>query len=196
MKMTSPIIRPDPGDKRRAFTLIELILVLGMLGAVIALAAPRLARFYRGRAIEIEANRFLTLTRFAQNRAISTGVPVVVWLNHETGYYGLQEEGAAVYEDPLQRRLQASRNQIHEYQPVEFQLATNLSFQIDPHHPLTNQIATIRFLPDGAIDENSLAMVLLCDEKADETPIPIVPSRNRLHYEITEPTNLWFYTTR
>jgi len=44
---------------RRGLTLIELILVMGLLAMVMALAAPRLSRFFEGRTLQEEARRLL-----------------------------------------------------------------------------------------------------------------------------------------
>ena len=62
------------------FTLVELILVMVLLAIVIAVAAPSLSQFFHSRSLESEAQRFMALTRAAQARAVSEGVPMVVWL--------------------------------------------------------------------------------------------------------------------
>lgn len=74
----------------RAFTLLELILVMALLLIVLAVAAPSLAQFFRGRFLDGEARRLLALTRYGQSRAVSEGVPVLLWLNAESNQYGLR----------------------------------------------------------------------------------------------------------
>ena len=56
--------RSDRGAARpsNAFTLIELILVMAMLLIVLGVAFPSLKRFFRGRNLDSEARRFLSLT--------------------------------------------------------------------------------------------------------------------------------------
>src|SRR5262249_19567201 len=73
----------------QAFTLIELILVMALLAIVLGISAPSLSRFFRGRSLESEAQRFLALTRHAQSRAVSEGVPMVVWLWPKQRSYGM-----------------------------------------------------------------------------------------------------------
>src|SRR2546425_6808201 len=74
------------------FTLIELILVMALLGIVIGVSAPALSNFFRGRNLDNEGRRFVALTRYAQSRAVSEGVPMIVWINMRQGIYGLEQE--------------------------------------------------------------------------------------------------------
>src|SRR5580765_8012860 len=57
-----------------AFTLIEMIVVMALLGITISVALPSLKGFFRGRTLDSEARRMLALTRQGQTRAVSTGV--------------------------------------------------------------------------------------------------------------------------
>src|SRR5882724_2717216 len=77
---------------RCAFTLIELILVMTVLTIAVAIAAPALANFFRGRTLDSEARRLLALTRQGQSRAISEGIPMELWLDTARGAYGLEAE--------------------------------------------------------------------------------------------------------
>src|SRR6266850_7421868 len=69
-----------------AFTLMELILVMTVLAVAVWIAAPALANFFRGRTLDSEARRFLSLTRHGQSRAVAEGVPMELWLDdaHQT----------------------------------------------------------------------------------------------------------------
>src|ERR1043166_3717524 len=58
---------------QRAFTLIELIVVMTLLVAVISIALPSLGGFFRGRTLDSEARRMLALTRQGQSRAVAEG---------------------------------------------------------------------------------------------------------------------------
>jgi type II secretion system protein H len=74
----------------RAFTLIELILVMTILLVVMAVAFPSLRGFFRGRNLDSEARRILALTRYGQSRAVAEGVPVVLWIDSKQRTYGLE----------------------------------------------------------------------------------------------------------
>ena len=81
-----------PRNGRRGFTLIELILVLTLLAIAASLIAPALSGFFRGRALDSEARRLLSLTRAAQSRAVSEGMPMLLWVDAAQGAYGVEEE--------------------------------------------------------------------------------------------------------
>src|SRR6185295_17263880 len=81
-----------PSPKPRAFTLIELMLVMAMLLIVLAVSFPSLRGFFRGRNLDNEARRFLALTRYAHNRAVSEGYPMVLWIDANQGTYGMQAQ--------------------------------------------------------------------------------------------------------
>lgn len=168
----------------RAFTLIELILVMAMLLTVIAVAAPSLSKFFRGRTLDSEARRFLSLTRYGQSRAVSEGVPVLLWIDAKEGTYGLQREGSYTERDSKE---------------VEFALEKDLSFEVAKAQTPTTRLGsvgqlkqfgasvqTIRFQPDGFISETSPAGVWIREREGAEEKdeLLIAQSRNRLNYEI------------
>ena len=74
---SKPIRGSGSTPRRAGFTLLELILVMATLAIVLSVAAPSLARFFRGRSLDSEARRFLTLTRYGQSRAVAEGEPMV-----------------------------------------------------------------------------------------------------------------------
>ena len=78
--------------QNRAFTLIELILVMALLVIITSLAAPSMAKFIRGRALDSEARRMVALMHVGQSRAVSEGLPMVLWVDEKQGAYGLQAE--------------------------------------------------------------------------------------------------------
>src|ERR1044071_2714649 len=91
---------PAPGAPRRrqAFTLIELIFVLALLAICAVFVTASMGSFFRGRALNFEARRLLSLTHYAQSRAVSEGTPVILWINPAESTYGLTTQ--ASYNDP------------------------------------------------------------------------------------------------
>ncbi len=175
-----------------AFTLIELILVMALLTVIFSIAAPSLSEFFRGRALDTEAGRFLSLTRYGQSRSVSAGTPMILWIQRAEGTYGLREEmkfaptkvGAS---HPVE--FEPSLNRFNEEMPLEYQLSKDLHFELDANAKVTNNVVIIRFSPDGSIDENSLKMIYIRDK--NDASIPILLTRTRLKYEIADKTNLW-----
>jgi type II secretion system protein H len=62
-------------SSRRAFTLIELMLVLLVIAIALGTVAPSLRGHSRTSRLRDTAEQFVTLTRLARTRAISTGQP-------------------------------------------------------------------------------------------------------------------------
>jgi type II secretory pathway pseudopilin PulG len=176
--------------------LVELILVMAMLLTVLSLAAPSLVRFFRGRNLEAEARRLLATTRYGQSRAVSEGVPVMLWLNAESNQYGLRidpsfqvlDTNALVFEWSERVRIEAGA--------AEF--ATNLQpWQLTSAR--SDRLVKIYFLPDGSISDISPTKLRLQEERDPsqktaevDGEIWVAQSRNRLRYEIPEEPPLDF----
>ncbi|MGZ4974921.1 MAG: prepilin-type N-terminal cleavage/methylation domain-containing protein, partial [Limisphaerales bacterium] len=87
-----------------AFTFIELILVLVLIAVVLSLVFPSLKGFFRARNLDSEAQRFLALTRYGQSRAVSEGVPIILWMDPQAKSYGLQVQAGYGANDTKQRQ--------------------------------------------------------------------------------------------
>ena len=154
----------------RAFTLIELMLVMTMLVAVIAVTMPSLSNFFRGRSLDSEARRFLSLTRYGQERAVSEGLPMTLWIDTANGTYGLREEPGYNENDP---------------KAVSFGLGKDLQIAVVNSaraQQTGRSLTAIRFLPDGSVSETSPLSVQIRQSEDDSAWIG--KSRNGLSYEI------------
>ena len=162
---------------RSGFTLIELMLVMAMLMIVLGVAAPSLSNFFRGRTLDSEARRFVSLTRYGQSRAVSEGVPVMLWIDAKQGAYGLQQE--AGYTDLDTKAVDFDLNKDLVIEVTDLPLQTAQMGQV--RQPQSN-LPMIRFRPDGFIGETSPRTVVISENKGDA--VFITQSRNRLNYEI------------
>jgi Tfp pilus assembly protein FimT len=161
------------------FTLIELILIMALLVIAISFVTPRLAGFFRGRTLNSEARQVIALMHNGQSRAVSRGVPMILWFDPKNQTYGLEEEPGYTDKDP---------------DAVEFKLDENLQIQIpedDPSLTLATAMTTegpraglpqINFLPDGTIAETSPRSVRIVDQAGPA--ISITQTRDRNQYEI------------
>jgi type II secretion system protein H len=156
-----------------AFTLVELLIVLVLIGTICAIAAPSLSHFFRGRTQDSEVRRFLALTHYGQSRAVSEGVPMLLWVDPKAGAYGLQQETG--YTDG-------------DTNAVEYEIGKDLQIDVvkaitgaQPAHTARNQPA-IRFLPDGAADSASVTGVTIQEDH--DKPVLIAKSANGLAYEL------------
>ena len=174
-------------QKVRAFTLIELLLVMTLLVIVISISGPTLANFFRGRTLDSEARRLLGLTHAGQSRAVSEGVPIRLWLDIPRHTYGLQQDRGWGEQDP---------------KAIDFALDPDLQVQIitddrprasssrtrlpsgTPSKADQRNLPEFRFSPDGTIDENSPQALRLSDRSG--TSLWLAQATNRLNYEIRQ----------
>ena len=172
----SPVQQSNDSTPRRAFTLIELMLALALLVIVTSLAAPAMATFIRGRALDSEARRLFALMHAAQSRAVSEGMPMLLWVDEKNDAYGLQAETSAQTGDPKAENL-----------PVDPTLQIAV-LNAGSGTPVTfNNLPAIRFLPDGTVDENSPQTLQLTDSAGISRWL--IESSDRMGYEISDSKN-------
>lgn len=164
-------------ERPRAFTLIELLLVMALLTVVMALVSPSLGPFLRGRSVGYEVRRFIQLTRLAQARAANEGVPMRLWVDPDLRMYGMDPEfsmdaNLSTMTAPIPGQQQPASGG----HSVAYPLASDVQVEADPRSWATmsgNTFAlqfrwaagqgafaqgrrfSFRFTPDGGIDETS-----------------------------------------
>src|SRR5262245_39403565 len=163
----------------RGFTLIELVLVMAMLMIVLAVSFPSLRNFFRGRNLDSEARRFLALTRYAQSRAVSEGVPMALWVDAPQGTYGLQAQTSYLQEDDKAQVFTVDETlQLELVMPTLVRTATHRSGTLAARANLP----TIQFTPDGFISDTSPERVVI--RQGNDDAVAIGQSAARLNYEI------------
>jgi len=184
-------MQPSRQSNRSAsgFTLIELIFVLALLAIAAVFVAASMSRFFRGRALNFEARRMLSLTHYAQSRAVSEGVPMILWFNPKNSTYGLTTQ--ASFNDP--------DGDLHA---VQYTLESGLTLETPAQGLVSGQtsekedetlginvdgLAFIRFTPDGFYDNSSVSKILI--HQGSDAGLELVPTANRLGYEIKPASN-------
>lgn len=164
------------------FTLIELILVMALLATVLAVSSPSLSRFFRSRGLESEAQRFLALTRAAQSRAVSEGVPMVVWFDVKQRSYGLNADKSFVEEDPNAQEftLDTALEMDARFSSDAAYVGRTTEFKNEKQE--TSGLYMLHFNPDGFVSLSSPEVVIFRQGK--DTELWVAQSRNRLNYEI------------
>jgi len=155
------------------FTLIELILILALLVIITSLAAPAMSNFIRGRALDSESRRLFALMHAAQSRAVSEGMPMLVWVDQKSGAYGLQAETPGKGGD-----TQAETLTVDSTLQIAVLNAGSVAATTFNHLP------AIRFLPDGTVDENSPQTLQLTDSTGVSRWL--IESSNHMGYEIRD----------
>ena len=167
----------------RAFTLVELIVVMVLLLIVASMVAPRMSSFFRGRALSAEARRMLSLVNYAQSRAVAEGVPVLLWIDPATSTYGIEiqtghlggDDRAHIFTAESTLTLEAVGNS-----------EAYASEQEDEQLGLPEGRPAIRFNPDGFFDEGGISKIVI--RQGDEGALELVPTATRLGYEILPAT--------
>jgi type II secretion system protein H len=177
-------LRGNGRSGHAGFTLIELILVMALLVVIAAIVTPQMAQFFRGRTLDNEARRFMTLTRYGQNRAVSEGIPMLVWIDEQGRRYGLEAQPGFLDQD-------------EDPKAVEYELAGELEIEVGTAlstygvtgtqimgRNLPANARLIRFEPDGFISDQSPELILIRRTATASDLVAIGPSRNWQHYEV------------
>lgn len=159
-----------------AFTLIELILVMALLVIITSLALPRMAKFIRGRSLDSESRQLMALMNFAQSRAVSEGMPMMLWINAPAGTYGMTAETSGKNGDAQAENLTVDS----ALQITALRTGTGAAATF-------NNLPAIKFLPDGTIDEGSPQTVRLTDDDGFGRWLVELPTRTG--YEIDDQAN-------
>jgi type II secretion system protein H len=160
---------------RHAFTLIELLLVLSLLVVITSLAAPAMANFIRGRALDSETRRIMALMHAAQSRAVSEGMPIMLWVDSQNGAYGMRAETTGQSGDPEAETF-----------PVDSTLQIAVVNASSSSTTFQN-LPAIRFQPDGTVDESSPQTLRLTDSAGVSRWL--VEARTRTGYEVRDSQN-------
>lgn len=168
--MKSPV-----GFHPAAFTLVELVLVMALLVTLLALAVPSLARSLRQRNLEQEAARLLALTEYGRDEAASNGVPVVVWVNPETGHFGAEvKKGFDV--DAVRAKEFTFNGEGMRFDSPDGGVASPVQ---------GHGFNVAEFAPDGTLDPASVAKLRITDA-SHRAAISLVQTTDGYGYEINK----------
>ena len=90
-----------PCHPRRAFTLIELVLVMMVMALLLAAAAPSLSGWGRGRRLDNAADGLLAATRYARSQALATSAAHRVEIDPESGAWLVSRQQATADYAPV-----------------------------------------------------------------------------------------------
>jgi len=163
---------------------------MALLTVLVAVAAPKLSRFFHGRTLDSEARRLLALTRSGQSRAVSEGVPMDLWVDADKGEFGLAAEPSFETSDPkavefaLDGHLQVEVvNRTVTAPTMTLNRARQASRASTPRVvPARAELPAIRFLPDGSLGETSPQKLHLTSSEGGS--LWLAQSQDGLRYEI------------
>lgn len=154
---------------QKGFTLIEIMIVLAILGAVVALVAPRFVK--RDGNIKAVARSFIVLSKEIRNKARLTNSTYRLVINMDTqdeAYWveranGPQPVDPKMYEEALKKESEKDE----EAPPPLFQMDKSLTKSekklpsglrfgsvetINMKSPITSGLAYIHFFPEGFVE--------------------------------------------
>jgi prepilin-type N-terminal cleavage/methylation domain-containing protein len=168
----------------QGFTLVELLLVMTIMVTALAISAPLLANFFRGRTLDSEMRRLLALTHAGQSRAISEGVPMRLWLDPQQNAYGLEEDPGWVDHDPKAERFSFDQSLRVAVIPSNSTRSSSSpkGAAAAPSRASVTGMPELRFLPDGSFEETNPRALRVYDRNG--LSLWLTLARNRMHYEI------------
>ncbi len=134
--------------KFSAFTLVEIMLVIVILGVIAGLSIPNLSQTYNKFLLEQTVSDISNLMRYAQGRAIAQRKIIQLNLDADKKHYWLQERSA-----PEQEEKPSS-----SFQPIQGRLGR--IFLIPREIVVSAENNTINFSPDGGIDKTTIVSCL------------------------------------
>ncbi len=185
---------------------------MAILAAVLAVSAPSLGRFFKGRSLDAEAYRLLALTRHAQERAVTEGIPMILWIDLNTRRYGLRSDPTWSLAPSGSRagqvasmtigNLAASQSVLQDdHRAAEFVIAEDVEIEVEVA-PVARQRGSLdiqetpvasrpllRFQPDGFLPLSGPYWILVQarstdDSRRDGSQLWIAPGIHRQAYEI------------
>jgi len=167
---------------------------MAILTMAVSVTAPALSNFFRGRTLDSEARRMLAMTHSGQNRAVSEGVPMDLWVNPDEGKIGLEAEPS--YEPTDAHAVEFTLDsgvhiEVAQQPEPAAASATSLSLSRQqapsiasvPRVNLTHPgLPTIRFMPDGTFSDTSPRSLRLSGR--DGSSLWLAQTKDKLNYEI------------
>jgi Tfp pilus assembly protein FimT len=161
--------------------MVELVIVMTIMVIAIGVAAPSFKEFLRGRSQEDEARRFLSLTRYGLNRAVSEGLPVDLWINTKENKYGMA--AARGYTETMTNvsNFIVDKDVQMMVSRAPDMLTTQSNFWT-PSFGRRSGLPVLRFQPDGFISDISPQAIRFLQGEYPE--IWIVENSNHMRYDI------------
>jgi hypothetical protein len=124
----------------------------------------------------------MALTRHAQSRAVSEGVPMVLWLETRQRLYGLNADKTFLENDPMAEQFNVDETVEIEVRRSPDAVAASQASLFKNEKQTTSGLYALRFNPDGFVSLGSPEVVVF--RQGEENELWVAQSRNRLNYEI------------
>lgn len=147
--------------RQRAFTLLELLMVLAVVAVLAGFAAPRLAGSLKGQRLDAQARTVIALARKARALASAEGrsYELVFDPSAQTVRLARQRDPLAAPNDPEDPEREALATDLEWARPLPFEEGVTLREAAGAQGESLDlgQQFTIRFYPDGSADARQVA---------------------------------------
>ncbi|MBU0759563.1 MAG: GspH/FimT family pseudopilin [Candidatus Omnitrophica bacterium] len=150
-------------DKKRGFTLVEMLVVLAIIGMLLGISIPFTSGFGKGLRIKTASRAILGTLRVARSSAITYRDRQMVVFDAQEGAYWIQDEDGNISEK--KHKLPGS---------IKFELPGNKESD-----PITFKDDAVIFVPSGAVEGPS-GTITLSDKGGDSRTISIISSTGKI----------------
>ena len=175
-------LTPSNRNDRRAFTLIELMTVIVIIGIMTAMIIPEMRGTFEDALLRSTSRDLVSVFELASSRAISLNQLHRVRLDTTTGQYLVERrirEGTQEEFIPL-KDVSGCKGQLDKRITVEIRRPDAVAPEpgVVPLDEAQNPTDTISFYPDGTADA---AMILLQDRAGFRLGLKLNPITARVH---------------
>lgn len=169
-----------------AFTLVEMVIVMTLMVIVISVAAPSFSGFMHGHNTDNEAERFVSLTRYASSRAITEGLPMDLGVNIKQGKYWVAACGGYTETHTNLVGFNLDASVAMHVDPPLTSIPTTTSNVWTPYIAMRGSILPmIRFQPDGFISDTSCRTVRFRQSSGNDLETWVVENSDHRRYDLS-----------
>jgi prepilin-type N-terminal cleavage/methylation domain-containing protein len=161
------LLPPRFFQANRGFTLLELIVVMLLLVTMAGISVPQFRGFVDGQRLQEEGRRFIALSRFARNEAISRSERVELWMSPAKKQYGIRR--SPYYQRP-------------NVETTEYTLDEKIALKVEGKWLDKDGSAVIVYWPDGTLEADGVEEFTF--EGKEKGVVTIVLDELGVNYEI------------
>ena len=164
------------GRRNSAFTLLELVIVLAIIGLVAVMTVPGFVGMMRGRHLTSAANRVHAALNGAKNVAVTQRRPYGLVFDISEGSMGVYEDGDT--SNPLQGK------ELFLAQVVSFDTA-NPDWNVPDNKPDGSPDGNpeVIFRPDGSVDSSTAPVIVIVSRQGEHMHIRVVRNTGQVIIE-------------
>lgn len=170
--------RPGRTSRRGGFTLLELLLVMGLIFTLAAVVAPRFSDYVPALRVQKTADRLMAWARKARSDAATTGVRQHLVFDRKAKSFWIEIEASPFREPDVFTPLGGAWEEEKIPDDVDFETLEGL--ETDPNDSTR---AFLEFFTDGTTKDATIAVA---NDRGDRVVIKIVGSSSKISIELPE----------